>query len=370
METQITIFKGPDNSPVVKSLDNIIPMPAIESTMDGKVIGWPMDQHGLYLLYQFCSEHMRCCQIKSEASYGAGVTGTGAEIINNLLPDDMGPASFMVSLGLDLEVYGNAFAEIVRAGSKIIGLRYLPARTMYVHIQGGYMQWVYAVDGDLTEVRFAQDEILHLKMPCPAGFHYSLPTWIGCHEMIELVFSAVRYNSSFFQNRAIPDYAIIAKGGQLGEKAKTAAKEFFQNEFKGVDNAHRALYMTTNAGTELEFKKLTEDRKDADFLKLLDSSRERIITAHGVPPRMLGIVTAGALGGGGEVLGQMKLFERTTCVPRRRRMAEQWEPVLRQLGIREQIGFEAFDINLDETGNVRNETPAEMNAIIKALGGI
>ena len=38
--------------------------------------------------------------------------------------------------------------------------------------------------------------------------------------------------------------------------------------------------------SSIEFKKLTDETKDADFLKLLDSSK--IAIAHGVPGKLLG----------------------------------------------------------------------------------
>jgi HK97 family phage portal protein len=328
----IVIVRNDPLAPLAKMF-GIAPMPPLESTLDSKVIGWPMDQNGLYLLYRYSAEHMRCCQIKAESAFGFGVSGPGADRMAPLMPAGMGLASFMVALGLDLETYGNAFVEKVKYKNTLIGLRRLPARTMYRSLTGGFCQWVYEIDGDLREITFEADEVVHIKEPCPAAFSYSLPTWIGAHDMLELVYAAITFNASFFRNRAIPDYAIWVEGGQMSAEAKATAKLFFQTEFQGPENAHRALYLdTTGSGTKIHFEKLTENRKDGEFLKLLDAARERIITAHGVPPRLLGIVSAGQLGGGGENEGQLQVFEQLTCAPRRRRMVERLAPVLDEIG--------------------------------------
>ena len=87
-------------------------------------------------------------------------------------------------------------------------------------------------------------------------------------------------------------------------------------------------------GSEIKIERLTSNVKDGDFLKLLDAARDRIPIAHGVPPRMLGIMSAGQLGGGGgEVSGQLFVFENLTLKPRRRRMLDQLRPLLGELGL-------------------------------------
>lgn len=338
----------------------ITPMPILESTLDGKAIQWPYDPNALFLLYTVCSEHQRCCQIKSECAFGFGIVGGIDGILASMLPEGTGAASFCTDIGLDLEVYGNAFVELIRLRGQLIGLRRLPARTMYVTKQGGYVQWTYQVDGMQVITDFDKNAILHLKQPCPGGFHYSLPSWIGGEGMVELVQAAITYNASFFRNRAIPDYLVLAKNGSLGADARERIKTFFQTEFAGAENAHRALYVPANAGTEVEFKKLTEDRKDAQFAQMLDASRERIITAHGVPPRLLGIMTAGQLGGGGEVEAQLSMFEMTALAPRRRRLSEQLAPILKQIGISDPIQFRGMQFN---TANPLPDPPETIQPI-------
>ena len=327
------IAKAGGSEPIVKGglIGDIAPPVPVESTHDGKAIAWPFDPNSLYQLYKSSSEHGRCCQIKAECACGIGVVN--ADEWKPFMPRRFGAASFFARLELDLEAYGNAFVEVIRAGGRVVGLDFLPARTMYARRDGGFVQWIYEVDGAFVEVDFSEREVLHLRVPCTAGLHYSLPSWISGTGMVELVYAATEYNSAFFRNRSVPDYAVVTKGGQLSEASKETIKTFFREEFSGASNAHRAIYIPAGSGTEVDFKKLTEDRKDGDFLALLDAGRERIITAHGVPPRMVGIMSAGQLGGGSEASVQAEIFETMTLAPCRRRMVEQVEELCDEIGI-------------------------------------
>ncbi|MCF6432656.1 phage portal protein [Leisingera sp. MMG026] len=302
-----------------------------EAGLDGEFL-WPIEPRNLALLYRASAEHGRAIQIKAESAFGGGLIG-GADRIEDLC--ETGAAEMFTLLGLDLETYANAFLQKIRSsdGERIIGLRRLPAISM-CRYRAGFMQRVGLPNGQTRKITFTADEIIHLREPCPMGRRYALPTWIGAEGMLELAYAATRYNASFFKNNAIPEYAITFKGATPTAAQKDAVREFFRNDFQGMDNAHRTLILTAGEDCEIEIKKLTSDVKDGDFLKLIDAARDRMPVAHGVPPRMLGIMTAGQLGGGGEVSGQLFTFEHLTLKPKRRRMLDQIRPVLRELGLK------------------------------------
>lgn len=301
--------------------------------LDG-LLPWPIDPAALLTLYTASAEHSRAIHVKAEGAFGGGFRGPGASLLERLC--GTGSSDLFVQLGVDLECYGNAFIELVRTPQgKIVGLGWLPAITMARREGGGYRQTLR--DGLQDKVTdFAQGDVLHLRPPCPGGGHYALPTWIGAVGMLELVQSAISYNQAFFANNAIPDTAIITHGPPLTSAQKDAVKTYFQSEFRGTGNAHRSLYLHFPGRKEeygIEFRALSQGTKDGEFLKLLDAARDRIPVAHGVPPRMLGIATAGALGGTGEVSGQLFIFEKLTLAPRRRRMLDQLRALMRELGV-------------------------------------
>ena len=362
-------------TPIAKQVD-FVPAP-IEYTLDGEAIAWPIDANGLFQLYQKSGYHSRCCQIKSETAFGIGIDENSENLLKPLMPKGTGVSGFFVELGLDLEAYGNAFVEKIYAGSTLVGLKRIPARTVFIREQGGLVQWDYKVDGTIEFIRFPEENFLQLSQPCPAGFHYSLPQWIGAENMLELAIAATIYNAAFFQNHAMPSYAIKVTGGKISDKVKSAIKSFFQNDIKGIDNAHKTIFIPLTGKTEINFEKLSENIKDMDFEKMLNISRDNIVSAHGVPPRMLGIMAAGQLGGGGEVSAQLHVFEAVTLQPRRRRMAEQFSEILVELGSSEPMTFSPMDITPpgEDSSNIPSLvssgiiTPEEGREIFLQKGG-
>ena len=342
------------NDEVLKSIlpDELVMLTQTVSTGIEDIIYWPIPQSDLLSLYSVSSEHSRSIQIKAECCFGEGIIGKSAERFEDLCSS--GSADIFVQLGVDLECFGNAFMQVVRSGNRIIGLSRLPAITMYRNANMlDFVQVAILPDGQEQITHFNANEIVHFRLPCPYGSYYALPSWIGSGGMLELVKSAVTWNKKFFENGAMPEYAVITKGTPLGTAQKNATKEFFQQNYKGVDNSHRTLVLhIPNSESEIEFKSLSQNIKDGDFLKLLDAAKEKIHIAHGVPPRMLGIISAGQLGGGGEVTGQLFIFEKLTLAPRRRRMRDLLRPLLKELKIKlKDIEFKGIDLTPPDQDN-------------------
>ncbi len=354
--------------------------------LDGEYL-WPIPPRSLALLYRASAEHNRAIQIKAESAFGGGLQGGGAARIEALC--DTGAADLFTSIGLDLETYGNAFLQVIRSrdGNRILGLRRLPAVTMSRY-RAGFLQRASMPNGETRKITFTAREIVHLKELCPEGKRYALPTWIGAQGMLELAHAATSYNASFFQNNAIPEYAVIFKGTKVTDQMRRSITRFFRNEHQGIDKAHRTLILSHPEEGEIKVERLTADVKDADFLRLLDAARDRIPVAHGVPPRMLGIMSAGQLGGGGEVSGQLFTFEHLTLKPKRRRMLDQLRPLLSEIGVEpgvaedglgdNQIAFRPLDLtppkddaeNLPELVQAGIVTQEEARALLPALANL
>lgn len=359
-----------------------------EAGLDGEFL-WPIDPRNLANLYRASAEHGRAIHVKAEGAFGGGLLGDDDDIEKLEALFETGATEAFTLLGLDLETFGNAFLQRIWSadGERLIGLRRLPAVTMSRY-RGGFLQRVAKPDGQIRKVTFTAREIVHLREPCPLGRRYSMPTWIGAEGMLELAYAATRYNASFFKNNAIPEYAVIFKGVTPSPDQKRSIQEFFRNDFQGLDNAHRTLVLTANEEGEVKFEKLTADVKDGDFLKLIDAARDRVPVAHGTPPRILGIMSAGQLGGGGEVTGQLFTFEHLTLKPKRRRMLDQLRPTLREIGLRPgtpddglqsgQVAFRPLDLtppsddadNLPDLVNSNILTPEEARLFLPMLAAL
>lgn len=306
-----------------------------------------LPQEALLTLYKYSETHCRAIHVKAAAAFSAGLIGNNSERVDELCQH--GIADLMERIAVDWGTFGNAYIQAVRTpdvNRTPVELRYLPARNLWRHRKGGYFQSVITASGKEKNTYFRPDEIIHLRPPCPAGGFYSLPDWIGAEGMMALAKSAVDYNRSFFDNASMPEYAIITKGTPLNEQQQRNVTDFFTRDFNGIENQHKTLYLHfSDTDTDVEFKRLTSDIKDADFVKLLEQTRDRMPIAHGVPSRILGIMQGGQLGGGGEVTGQLFTFEKTTLEPLRKRMFRFLLPVLNELNIdASDLRFQPLDL--------------------------
>jgi len=348
---------------VIKSISPAFSFPQLFTVPGARsnLIAHDAPLEGLFMLYRYSGTHARACHVKAEGAFGGGLIGKGAEKFEALTTT--GSADLFTCIGGDLEVYGNGYMEVVRnARNQIIGVMHLPANTMYRNInKRDYTQVEFSPTGEQKVFNFPAKNIIHFRYYCPSAYYYALPQWIAVDGMIELVHLAVEYNKKFFNNNTLPEHAIITKGGrELSPEQKRAVKEFFRKEFGGVNNSHKNLYIHLGEGQSIEFKALSSGLKDGDFLKMLDAIKDYLPMAHGVPPRLLGIITAGSLGGGSEVVGQLKIFEDYTLAPRRRRMRDMLRPILAELGIAwDSIQFPPHDITPPDVATVPDEQEAQ-----------
>lgn len=330
----------------------------------GDRIPWPLDW---YTIAQYSSRnphHCACLQVKANCTLGRGYNLLGLEEreeadLQERLKQINPRQSFqeiLNCLALDYETFGNAYLEIVRnAKGEVVELYHLPA--ILAWLRPGERGVLYENETNRQEYPFYRNggreshSVLHLAQYSPLNRHYGLPDWLGCLEVLELDYYATRYNQKFFVNSAIPDMAVIVEGGALDEDAEKAIVEFFQTSFKGLDNAHRTLFLPVNSpDVKIRFEKLVSEIKDASFDKLLQICRDRIISAHRVPPRLVGVSQPGSLGGTSEVFGQLSIFQDLIISPRQSYFASKLTPVLREMGYPTvELHFNPMDTTAQET---------------------
>ncbi|MDD2650539.1 MAG: phage portal protein [Candidatus Cloacimonetes bacterium] len=209
----------------------------------------------------------------------------------------------------DLEIYGNAYWEIVKVGSSV-QLFHIPAQTMKL-TKTGYQQSV-----GYSNVDFTYEQVFHFRYFTPLSTIYGAPDYLSIINAMSLYDKIMIYNEKFFANNAIPDMAIVVTGGEIDERSKYTIQRFFRDKFQGYENAHKVLFLPVNEGMTVRFEKLQADNQDASFMQLLTQTITDIIACHGVPPRMISIVNQSQLGGGGETEGQMDIFNKAVIAPK------------------------------------------------------
>ncbi len=103
--------------------------------------------------------------------------------------------------------------------------------------------------------------------------------------------------------------AVVVEGGRLSDEERKAVKAFLKDQALGVQNAGRVLLLETEGDrVQVRIEKLNLDVQrlvETDSLKYF---RDSMRSAHGMPPRLVGVISA----------GQLRILRETVLRPKRR----------------------------------------------------
>ncbi len=318
-------------------------------------------------LSKYQAVHAACLEAKVTCSVGLGIsipegdTDTAQQRLKIVNQDGQSFREVIERVALDFETTGNGWLEVVRGkGGRVEELYHCPVQRVLRRPRGSATAYYYLPENGAKKPipAFSKDErdpwaLLHFMRYTGDSLYYGLPTWRGCAEDIELDYYATLYNRNFFINAGIPDMAIIVEGGEFDEETEQVVTTFFQNNFKGLQNSHRTLFLPVNENVKVRFEKLAVDQKnkDASFTSLRQQCRDNILSAHGVPPRLLSVVQSGSLGGSGEGHSQLKIFKELVIESRQAMFEEKLAPVLDSMGL-PPVMFDKMDTDLMESNSV------------------
>jgi len=215
-------------------------------------------------------------------------------------------SEILMKVWQDVRTVGNGYIEIGRRRNGSIGyIGHIPAT--YIRVRrhrDGFVQ-IMPNSGDSIFFRNFQDkqtadpisndpnpnEIMHLKSYSPTDTYYGIPESLSAISAIIGDKFAKEYNIDYFENKAVPRYAMILKNAKLSETAKRQIVQYFRREIKGSNHGTLFIPLPKSIGNEadLEFVKLEDGIQDASFDKYRKSNRDEILISHRVPPPKVGI---------------------------------------------------------------------------------
>lgn len=322
--------------------------------------------------------HTQCIALKSEMAVGLEYEAP-KQVEDYLESLAVEQDSFLDLLGMvawDWECLGNGYLEVARDGKgKIAELYHVHGQTIYTSTEGNtlkeYIQWLdtsipFSVFGDND----GRNELLHFKRYSPFSTWYGLPEWVACLEALRLDQEKKTFYAAFFKNFAVPSLAVVLEGAEFDEATEKKLQQGFA-EMKGNDNAFRTLLLSIPMqDATVKFERLMADFKDMPFDKLSQVTREEILAAHGVPPRLVGIVTAGALGGGDEARSQLNNFVATKIRPRCKYLERRVKRILRDAGLPEEFELKGTALEEAEVSSealAMTQGKAQLASVMKML---
>jgi PBSX family phage portal protein len=213
----------------------------------------------------------------------------------------------MIRVWQDCLTVGNGYLEVGRNNSGKIGyIGHIPATMIRVRRKrDGFVQLSRANKIQAVFFRNFQDlemqdpingdpspnEIIHFKMYSPNSTYYGIPPAVSAAAAIIGDKFAKEYNIDYFENKAIPRYAIILKGAKLSNKSKMELVNYFRTEVKGRNHGTLVVPIPSNIGSDsdIKFEKLEAGVQDASFDKYRKSNRDEILIANRVPAPKVGV---------------------------------------------------------------------------------
>lgn len=290
-------------------------------------------------------------RVKADVAEGAGAADEAkwGAFVEAVEQDERGDESFaqrITQAHQDFESIGWATLEVGRTTDRTPdGLWHVPSHTIRAHAdgrrfaqkRGGKAVWFkrYGIEGTVQKDTGAWsdrtvagdwigNELLVIRNYTPRSSYYGLPDHIPALSAIAGWRAQAEFNIRFFDNNAVPSYAVIVEGADVSPDFEQKILDHFRT-IKG--DPHRTVVipvpgMPGDDATQakVRFEKLSVDVKDASFRLYKQDNALEICIAHGVPPYRVGWPIIGSLGGS-TALEMTKIYNDSIVQPRQ----ETWE---------------------------------------------
>ena len=98
------------------------------------------------------------------------------------------------------------------------------------------------------------NELIHFKIYSPNNSYYGIPAAVSAATAIVGDKFAKEYNIDYFENKAIPRYAIILKGAKLSARSKQELINYFRNEVKGRNHGTLVIPIPSSIGSDADIR--------------------------------------------------------------------------------------------------------------------
>lgn len=283
----------------------------------------------------------------------------------------------LIKVWRDYEVTGNGYLEIGRKKDGTIGyIGHVPSKTVrirrkrdgFVQIAGFDVQFFanYGahLDPDTREPTGKSatnplgggdpNEILHIKKYSPTSTYYGIPDIVAAQQAVAGNEFAARFNLDYFENKAVPRYAIILKGAKLGAAAESRLLSFFDTDLKGTN--HRSVYIplpgdTAENKVELKLEAIEAGIQDASFTNYRRANLSDILMAHRVPVTKISVAEGASLAVAKDA---DKTFKEQVCGPEQSVFENKLNRIVKEL-------TDKLDISLNEMTLTDENTQSQID---------
>ena len=220
---------------------------------------------------------------------------------------------------LDFLVFGNAFIE------KRVSLSGKPVKletSLAKYTRRGVEEDTYwYMQSDSQPHQFAPGSVFHLLEPDINQEVYGLPEYLSALNSAWLNESATLFRRKYYQNGAHAGYIMYVTDAAQSSTDVEALRKAMRDS-KGLGNFKNLFFYAPNGKADgIKIVPLSEVATKDDFFNIKKVSAEDLMSAHRVPPQMMGMMPNNT-GGFGDVVKAAEVFVRNELTPLQERIKE------------------------------------------------
>lgn len=295
----------------------------------------------LISLYNNSSIHSTCINAIVDGIVGEGLVAEPDYVLDKANQKESWNAVFR-KLATDFKLYGGYAFEVIYskdrsrvAGIYHIDFSWLRAKEMNYRgeIEGYFIsdewgeKYRYSITNVPDDVPYlpsydpskSQDEpkqIYVFRPYAPGQKYYPLPDYVGALRVIDLDEEVDNFHLNNIKNGLAPSLAITTFTNADPEQ-RQQIEAMLREQYAGTDNAGSLMYMDLDSPENAPvITPIPQNGADGYYTTLSEITTQKILTAHRITsPMILGIKTAGQLGGRDEVTDAYLLLLNTVIRP-------------------------------------------------------
>lgn len=286
----------------------------------------------LYQLRCNSALHNAILTSRTDMVYGAGLIDKNGKPFPDKINNSETFNNVFFKLTADYELYGMAALELIKtAGGSIIQKNHIPWKRIWLgdYTETNEIDFVYysrdwrlfnttqqykpilipIFKGKMTEDRM----IVLFSKYSPGSEYYELPQYIGALKAIELDAQIDNFDLSAIRNGLQPSLVISFMNGDPTKKQKEDLENVITDKYSGSSEAGKVILLF-NESKEVapEIYPVPVNDLDKQYIALNEKATSKILMGHRIPtPMLVGIATAGKLGGSNEMYEGQNIYYET-----------------------------------------------------------
>ena len=315
-------------------------------------------------LYHKSSVHSTAVNSKHQAVVGQGLTGLDESMLEFANKEGETWNDIFNKVALDRVLYGGFALEVIWSNDRTkiaevyhIDFSYVRAKKMdergntpgyYVWKDYGKMRRFIPNKSDIPYLpkfnrvdRTNPSQLIYFK-PYTSGLdYYPLPDYMGSLKTIELDTEVDNFHTNNLKNGLAPSLAITTFTDADVEE-REEIERMLRNAYSGTDNAGSLMYMdVANRDQMPEIVPIPQNGADGYYTTVNEMVTQKILTGHRITsPMLVGIKTAGQLGGREELLDAYSHFLTTVIYPMQSDILKTFEAIFKVNGVETTLGVE------------------------------